>query len=111
MRISVTGRGFFRHAAQYYGRDRENPAATFYARVSGNSMINDGIGDGDILVVDKSVDPYDGCIAICYLDGEFTSSAWRKMKECIMLVPGIKNLNPFRLTTRITLSSGAWSAM
>lgn len=75
----------------------KNPAATFYARVSGNSMINDGIGDGDILVVDKSVDPYDGCIAICYLDGEFTLKRVEKMKECIMLVPGNKKFKPIQV--------------
>jgi SOS-response transcriptional repressors (RecA-mediated autopeptidases) len=50
----------------------KNPASTFYARVSGSSMIDDGISDGDILVVDKSVQPYEGCIAICFVDGEFT---------------------------------------
>lgn len=49
-----------------------NPSATFCARVSGNSMIGEGIEDGDILVVDRSVRPCDGKIAVSFLDGEFT---------------------------------------
>lgn len=67
----------------------KNPASTFYARVSGNSMIDDGIGDGDILVVDKSVEPYDGCIAICFIDGEFTLKHVQKRGDRL-LVPVIK---------------------
>ena len=76
----------------------KNPASTFFARVSGNSMINDGIGDGDILVVDKSVDPYDGCIAICYVDGEFTLKHVEKHKDHILLVPGNKKYRSIRVT-------------
>ncbi|MFY9116719.1 MAG: translesion error-prone DNA polymerase V autoproteolytic subunit [Bacteroidales bacterium] len=68
----------------------KNPASTFYARVSGNSMIDDGIGDGDILVVDKSVEPYDGCIAICFIDGEFTLKHVQKRGDRLFLVPGNK---------------------
>lgn len=49
-----------------------NPASTFFARVDGDSMKDDCIRDGDLLVVDKSMEPYDGCVAVCFLDGEFT---------------------------------------
>ena len=49
-----------------------NPASTFFVRVEGDSMTGDGIGDGDLLIVDRAVEPYDGCIAVCYVDGEFT---------------------------------------
>ena len=49
-----------------------NPGATFFARVAGDSMQDDGIADGDLLVVDKSLEAYDGCVAVCFLDGEFT---------------------------------------
>ena len=66
----------------------KNPASTFYARVSGNSMVDDGIGDGDILVVDKSVEPYDGCIAICFIDGEFTLKHVKVHGDRVLLVPG-----------------------
>lgn len=50
----------------------EHPSATFYGRVKGESMKNAGINDGDLLVIDKSIEPTDGKIAVCYLDGEFT---------------------------------------
>lgn len=49
-----------------------DPASTFFVRVEGDSMAGDGIGDGDLLVVDKSLPAYDGCVAVCYVDGEFT---------------------------------------
>ena len=55
--------------------DRElvrNKDATFYARVSGESMIEAGIDDGDLLVIDRSLNPENGKIAVCFLDGEFT---------------------------------------
>ena len=69
----------------------KNPASTFYARVSGTSMIDDGIGDGDILVVDKSVTPYNGCIAICFVDGEFTLKHLHFREGGLTLCPANKN--------------------
>ena len=65
----------------------KNPSSTFFAKVSGESMIDDGVDDGDILVIDKSVTPYDGAIAVCYLDGEFTLKRVRFMDGFILLVP------------------------
>ena len=53
--------------------DRElvkNKEATFYARVSGDSMIGAGLDDGDLLVIDRSLDPENGKIAICLVDGD-----------------------------------------
>lgn len=49
-----------------------HPAATFYFVVDGCSMVDAGMDDGDIIVVDKSLEPYDGCKAICYVDGGYT---------------------------------------
>ncbi len=49
-----------------------NPAATFCARVIGNSMVDAGINEGDLLIIDRSVSPHDGCIAVCFIDGDFT---------------------------------------
>lgn len=76
----------------------KNPASTFYARVSGSSMIDDGIADGDILVVDKSVTPYDGCTAICFIDGEFTLKHIEIHPDHIMLVPANKEFSPIKVT-------------
>ena len=49
-----------------------HPAATFYGRVVGDSMIDAGVEEGDILVIDKSLEPQDGDMAVCFIDGEFT---------------------------------------
>jgi DNA polymerase V len=76
----------------------KNPASTFYARVTGTSMIDDGIGDGDILVVDKSVEPYDGCVAICFIDGEFTLKHLQIHSGYAMLVPANKKFKPIKVT-------------
>lgn len=50
----------------------KNPAATFFVRVMGDSMKNAGIASGDILVVDRSLEPRSGKIVVAILDGEFT---------------------------------------
>ncbi|MDE5688253.1 MAG: translesion error-prone DNA polymerase V autoproteolytic subunit [Paramuribaculum sp.] len=49
----------------------KHPASTFYARVEGSSMKGAGIGDGDLIVIDRSLDAADGDIAVCCLDGKF----------------------------------------
>lgn len=51
----------------------QNPAATFLAKVVGLSMIKAGIDEGDILVIDRSLEPKHGSIVIAYIDGEFTA--------------------------------------
>lgn len=50
----------------------EHPEATFLLRVSGHSMTDAGIDDGDVLVVDRAQDPVHGRIVIAVVDGEFT---------------------------------------
>ncbi|MFI3323280.1 MAG: translesion error-prone DNA polymerase V autoproteolytic subunit [Rikenellaceae bacterium] len=75
-----------------------NAAATFFARVSGVSMIDDGVSDGDLLLIDKSVEPYDGCLAVCYIDGEFTLKRFRDMGDHALLVPANKDYKPIKVT-------------
>lgn len=65
----------------------KHPEATFFARVEGDSMKDEGITEGDILVVDKAVEPYDGCLAVAYIDGEFTLKRVRMEPDRILLVP------------------------
>lgn len=48
-----------------------HPEATFYARVIGDSMLPEMI-PGDILLIDRSLTPTDGCAAVCFVNGEFT---------------------------------------
>ena len=50
----------------------EHPSATFYAKVVGNSMIDAGISEGDIVVIDRAVDPEQDDIVVVFIDGEFT---------------------------------------
>ena len=69
----------------------KNPEATFYARVSGESMIEAGIDDGDLLVIDRSLVPQNNKIAVCFLDGEFTVKRIIKNKGRIYLKPENKN--------------------
>ena len=50
-----------------------HPEATFYGRVDGDSMKDAGINDGDIAVIDRSVEPRDGDVVVGYVNGKFTA--------------------------------------
>ena len=47
-----------------------HPAATFYGRVVSNAMSREGVDKGDVLVIDRSLDPEEGSLAVCCIDGE-----------------------------------------
>ena len=64
-----------------------NEAATFYARVSGESMQGAGLDDGDLLVIDRSLEPIDNKIAVCFIDGEFTVKRLKVTKDEVLLIP------------------------
>ena len=76
----------------------ENPLATFYIRVKGNSMIDAGINDKDVLVVDRSLEPHNNKIAICFVDGEFTVKRIKVEKDCLYLMPENSNYLPIKVT-------------
>lgn len=76
----------------------ENPLATFYIRVNGNSMIDAGIHDKDVLVVDRSLEPQNNKIAICFIDGEFTVKRIQLDKDCLYLIPENPNYQPIKVT-------------
>ena len=65
----------------------KNRSATFYARVSGESMVGAGLDDGDLLVIDRSLDPENGKIAVCFVDGEFTVKRIKKEENRLYLMP------------------------
>ena len=65
----------------------KHPAATFFLRVSGDSMQNAGIQSGDMLIVDKSLEPSDGKIVIAAIDGELTVKRLVKKAGRVQLVP------------------------
>ena len=64
-----------------------NPAATFCARVIGNSMVDAGINEGDLLIIDRSLTPHDGSIAVCFIDGDFTVKRLSVRDDGIFLTP------------------------
>lgn len=76
----------------------ENPLATFYIKVKGNSMIDAGINDNDVLVVDRSLEPKNNKIAICCIDGEFTVKRIKLEKDCLFLIPENKDYAPIKIT-------------
>ncbi|MEY5047315.1 MAG: hypothetical protein RLZZ175_674 [Bacteroidota bacterium] len=76
----------------------KNPNSTFYGKVKGDSMKDVGIHDGDLLVIDKSLEPQDGKIAICYIDGEFTVKKIKIEKDCCWLVPANEKYKPIKVT-------------
>ncbi|MBO7684567.1 MAG: translesion error-prone DNA polymerase V autoproteolytic subunit [Kiritimatiellae bacterium] len=55
----------------------KHPAATFFVKVQGDSMVGEGIHDGDLLVVDRSPRPADGDVVIACVDGDFTVKTLR----------------------------------
>ena len=65
----------------------KNKEATFYAKVSGESMVGAGLDDGDLLVIDRSLDPESGKIAVCFIDGEFTVKRIKKVGDRLYLMP------------------------
>jgi DNA polymerase V len=77
-----------------------HPAATFFVRVTGDSMIGKGIHSGDLLIVDKSLDPKDGSIVIAALDGELTVKQLEKRNGKFRLLPANKNYEPLEVSER-----------
>ena len=86
---------------EYIDLNRElvpHPASTFYGRVSGDSMIEEGIEPGDLLVIDRSIEPSDGDLAVCCLDGEFTLKRIKLSPGAIWLVPSKETFDPILVT-------------
>ena len=71
-------------------------ASTFFFRVSGVSMVDAGMDEGDIIIVDRSLSPYNGCKAVCYLDGEYTVKAVEISDKTVRLLPANQNNTAYR---------------
>tara|TARA_B100000989_G_C19526058_1_gene466930 strand:- start:3075 stop:3509 length:435 start_codon:yes stop_codon:yes gene_type:complete len=69
----------------------KNKEATFYARVSGDSMENAGLSDGDLIVIDRSLNPENNKIAVCFIEGDFTVKRIIKKGKELYLKPENKN--------------------
>ena len=76
----------------------KNQEATFYAKASGTSMIGAGIDDGDIMVIDRSLEPQNNKIAVCCIDGEFTVKRISIKKDGVYLLPENKDYQAIKVT-------------
>ncbi len=76
----------------------KNEEATFYARVAGQSMQGAGLDDGDLLVIDRSKEPTDNAIAVCFVDGEFTVKRLKVEADCVYLMPENPKYKPIKVT-------------
>ena len=80
-----------------------HPAATFYGRVVGDSMLDAGVEEGDILVIDRALEASDGKMAVCFVDGEFTlkyislKNPETGEKDGIWLVPANPKYRPMKV--------------
>ena len=70
-----------------------NKPATFFMKVSGNSMINAGIFDGDIVIVDRSIKPANGKIVIAVIDGDMLIRRYEKTISSLRLIPETSKLS------------------
>jgi DNA polymerase V len=77
-----------------------NPESTFYVRVHGESMRDAGIWAGDILVVDRAVQPATGRVVIAVLDGELTVKRLKKEGDRLLLVPENPDYSPVDVSGR-----------
>ncbi len=76
-----------------------HPAATFYAKVVGNSMSGEGIYEGDLLIIDRSIEAEHGDLAVCCLNGEFTlKRLCLNRGDRIYLIPSNRKFKPIAVT-------------
>lgn len=76
----------------------KHPAATFFVRATGESMINAGIFPNDILIVDRSLEPADKKVVIAVINGELTVKRFRKIDNRVFLMPENKEYTAIELS-------------
>ena len=76
----------------------KNPSATFFVRVSGDSMVGAGIHDGDTLIVDRSIEPTNNKIVVAAIDGQLTVKRILKKTNKIFLMPENEKYSPIELS-------------
>ncbi|MAN49763.1 MAG: peptidase S24 [Flavobacteriales bacterium] len=79
----------------------QNPSATFCVRANGDSMIDANIKSGDVMVVDRALDPTNNSIVLAVLDGEFTVKRIKKSSDELYLMPANENYQPVKVTSDI----------
>ncbi len=76
----------------------QHPSATFCVRVTGDSMQNAGIFSGDVMVVDRALEPKNNTIVLAVLDGEFTVKRIQKKGVQLFLKPENETFKPIEIT-------------
>ncbi len=76
----------------------KNSAATFFARAKGSSMVGVGIHDGDLLVIDRSLEWRDGQVAVCFVSGEFTVKRLVKKQGGLYLISANPEFAPVKVS-------------
>ena len=79
----------------------ENPSATFFVRVAGESMRDIGITDGDILVVDRSIESWENRIVVAVIDSEFTIKRFTIEQEMVVLKAENMDYPPIKITSEM----------
>ena len=65
----------------------KHKASTFFFRVDGVSMVDCDMDEGDIIIVDRAIDPYNNCKAVCFIDGEYTVKRVEMLDNKVRLMP------------------------
>ena len=86
-----------------------NPTATFFMRVAGDSMTGAGIFDGDLVVVDRSLEAVSGDIVVAIIDGEFTIKRFRRSGSTVELVA--ENPKYRKITLREGMELEIWGVV
>ena len=74
----------------------KHKAATFFFRVDGVSMVDSGMDEGDIIIVDRTIEPYNNCKAVCYIDGEYTVKRVEMSDKGVRLMPANENNTSYK---------------
>ena len=82
----------------------DNPSATFFVRVAGESMRGIGITDGDILVVDRSIENWENRIVVAVIDSEFTIKRFTKRNGKVVLEAENPDYPPIKITEEMDFS-------
>ena len=105
----------YRHDSLDFNRDLiRHPEATFYGRVDGDSMVEAGINDGDIAIIDRSVEPEDGDVIVAFVNNEFTIKYLdlsHKADGYIELRPANANYKPIRIRIHDTDNFEVWGVV
>jgi DNA polymerase V len=87
----------------------QHPSATFCVRVVGESMIDAGIHSGDVMVVDRALEPQNNNIVLAVLNGEFTVKRIKKNRTDLYLVPANESFKPIKITE--TMNFQVWGVV